>query len=79
MEIAVSFISGALASLILALVFSFSLKGLSRLCINLLTGAVVLALLALCGVMPFNALNAFIVGLLGVPGLIAIFIIVTFL
>lgn len=79
MEIALSFISGVLAALILAFVFSFKLKGFVRLIINLIAGASLLAVLAVIGAIPFNAINAFTVGLLGVPGLIAVIIIVTFL
>ena len=79
MEIILSFISGALAACILAFVFSFKLKGFARLFINLAVGAIVLAVLSMTGVIPFNALNAFTVGLLGVPGLLAVLIIVTFL
>ena len=79
MEIVLSFLSGALAAALLAFVFSFKLKGFIRLLFNLLIGTAILAVLSICGVMPFNALNAFIVGLLGVPGLLAVIIIVTFL
>ncbi|MCH5163705.1 MAG: pro-sigmaK processing inhibitor BofA family protein [Clostridiales bacterium] len=79
MEIVLSFLSGALAACILAFVFSFKLKGFIRLFVNLLAGAAALAVLSICGVMPFNAINAFTIGLLGVPGLLAVLIIVTFL
>ena len=78
-EIILSFFSGALAAIILAFVFSFRLKGFARLFINLAVGAIVLAALSLSGVMPFNAINAFTVGLLGIPGLLAVIIIVTFM
>ena len=79
MEILLSFLSGALSAAILAFVFSFNLKGFSRLFVNLAVGTIVLAALSLCGTIPFNALNAFVVGLLGVPGLLAISVIVAFL
>ena len=79
MEIFLSFLSGALAAGLLAFVFSFNLKGFIKLLVNLVAGAVILGFLSIFGVMPFNALNAFIVGLLGVPGLLAVIIIVTFL
>ena len=78
MESVLSFFSGALAAMILAFVFSFNLKGFARIFINLIVGAGVLAILSVTGVVPFNAISAFTVGLLGVPGLIAVLVIVTF-
>lgn len=80
-EYILAFIAGAAIAGLLGLVFSLKTKGFIRILINLLAGVIALVVLNLFKVpyFPLNALNVFIVGILGVPGLVLILIIRLFL
>jgi hypothetical protein len=81
LEIVLSFVVGILAAGLLAFVFSLKTKGFVRLIINIVAGCVALLVLSLFKVHPFSLspLSAFLVGICGVPGLLVIFLIMTFL
>lgn len=72
--------AGLLAVAAFAVVFRNRFRGLGRVLINSLAGAVLLIMLGFFGtaVLPLNPLNALLVGILGVPGLIGIFLITYF-
>ncbi|MDR2201390.1 MAG: pro-sigmaK processing inhibitor BofA family protein [Clostridiales bacterium] len=80
LEIAVSFIVGLLLVLLLAWVFSIKSKGLAPILINAAAGIAVLILLNVFRVaaLPLNPLSALLTGLLGVPGLAAVYILTAF-
>lgn len=80
-ETILSFIVGAAVAGLLALIFSFKTKGLVRLLINAAAGCAALLILSLFRVKPFalNPLSAFIAGFAGVPGLVVIYVIMTYL
>ena len=80
-ELILSFLIGFLTVSLIGTLFSLKTKGLFRLAFNSLGGAVALSLLSLfkVAVLPVNPVSALIVGLLGVPGLIAVWLIVVFL
>jgi len=80
-EIIISFVIGVAVTGLLALVFSMKTKGILRLLINAAAGCAALLILSLFKVAPFalNPLSAFLAGFLGVPGIIAIYLIMTFL
>ena len=80
-ELILSFLIGFLTVSLIGTLFSLKTKGLFRLALNSLGGAVALSLLSLVkvAVLPVNPVSALIVGLLGVPGLIAVWLIVVFL
>lgn len=69
------------AAALICLIFLFSFKGkvLPTLLLRLCSSAVIVYLLSLFGVMPFNAIIAAATGALGAPGLVACAIIVRFL
>lgn len=81
LEIFISFVIGALLVALTGRVFSLKTKGLVRLLINSVAGGVLLVGLSLFHVvyLPLNPLNAFITGLLGLPGLIVVWLVVVFL
>jgi len=67
--------AGSSVCVMLGVIFSLRLKGLFRLVLNIFFGALCLFLLGFVGIpyFPLNALNAFIVGVFGAPGLAIIF------
>ncbi len=77
METVLLFLCGAAACAVLALVFAWT-KGIFGVAVRLIAGASVVAFLSLAHCLPFNALTAATVGVLGVPGLIAVYIITAF-
>lgn len=76
-----AFLAGMSVAAMLGMVFSLKTKGLLRLGCNLIAGAVALVILNMFDIpyFPLNALNSFIVGVLGAPGLAVIFAISAFL
>jgi len=81
LEVVISFVIGAAVMGLLAFIFALKTKGFARLLINLLAGITALIVLVLFQVPPFtlSPLSAFLIGLLGVPGLIVIYVILMFL
>ena len=79
-ELVLSFIIGAACVTLFATLFSVKTKGVFRLLLNSVAGAVLLLALSLFKVivLPVNPLTACVVGLLGVPGLVAVILIVVF-
>ncbi len=69
----------AAASICLIILFSFKGKALPTLLSRLCFSAVIVNLLSLFDVMPFNAIIVAATGALGAPGLVACAIIVRFL
>ena len=81
LELVLSFIIGVTIVCLIGTLFSLKTKGLFRLAVNSIAGAVALILLSLfkIAVLPVNPLTALIVGLAGVPGLIGVWVITVFL
>lgn len=73
--------AGLLAVAAFVVVFRNRFRGLGRVFVNSLAGAALLFMLGFFGtaVLPLNPLNALLVGIFGVPGLIGIFLIARFL
>lgn len=80
MEIVLSFVIGFSIVGLLAFLFSLKTKGFFRILLNSLCGTLALVLLSLfrVDVVALNPLNALIVGILGAPGFIALWIISVF-
>ncbi len=80
-ELILSFIIGLCIVCLIGTLFSLKTKGIFRLAVNSVAGAVALILLSLfkIAVLPVNPLTALIVGLTGIPGLIGIWLIAVFL
>ena len=80
-EIVLSFCLGLLLLILSGVLFRLSFKGISRLILNALFGAIVLILFSVTGLfeVPVNPLNAIIVGYLGVFGLLLIIVFIRFL
>jgi len=76
-----SFAIGIIIAVFLVFVFSIKKRGIIKLVINLLAGVVALIILVSLNVYPFtlSPLTAFLIGVLGAPGLAVIFIILMFL
>ena len=76
MEIVLSFVIGFSIVGLLAFLFSLKTKGFFRIIINSLCGALALLLFSIFRInaVALNPLNALIVGALGTPGLIALWI-----
>jgi len=76
-----SFVIALIMMAFLVIVFSIKKRGIIKLVINLLAGIAALIILVLFNVYPFtlSPLTAFLIGLLGAPGLAVIFVILVFL
>ncbi|MCL2556670.1 MAG: hypothetical protein FWE03_06640 [Firmicutes bacterium] len=76
-----SFFIGVIIAIFLVMIFSIKKKGLIKFIINLAAGATALILLVVFNVYPFtlSPLTAFLIGVLGAPGLAVIFIILMIL
>ena len=79
-EIALSFVIGLILVILLAWVFSLKTKGFTRLLFNSMAGIILMLAFGLFRIIhiPLNPLNGLIVGFLGVPGVIAVFVITAF-
>lgn len=76
-----AFGAGLALIILFALVFRLKTRGPVRLVVNALAGGLVLFGLSFfhTAVLPLNPLNALLTGLLGLPGLLVVFIICRFL
>ncbi|MCL2255821.1 MAG: pro-sigmaK processing inhibitor BofA family protein [Firmicutes bacterium] len=80
-EIILGFLSGLILLIILGWIFSFKTKGIVRIILNTVVGAIVLVLLNVLGVatIAVNPLNAVIIGFFGVFGVLGVWLITMFL
>ena len=80
-ETVISFFAATLLVLFCGWLFSLKTKGLFKILLNTAVGAFLLLALSFLTPLniPLNPLNAFIVGLLGLPGAALVIIIVLFL
>jgi len=76
-----SYAIAIIITILLIVVFSVKKRGIIKIIINLSAGLCALIILVLFNVYPFtlNPLTAFLIGVLGAPGLIVIFVILRFL
>ncbi len=81
LELVLSFIIGLSVVCLIGMLFSLKTKGIFRIAVNSVAGAVALIVLSLfkIAILPVNPITALIVGLTGVPGLIGIWLITVFL
>lgn len=80
-KIVISFVAGALITLLFSKVFKLKTKGIVRLLLNSLAGSLALVIMSLCNVayLPLNPLTALITGVFGAPGLVLVYVITAFL
>jgi len=84
MDVALYFLIGIVAMVIVVKLFSWPLKILGKLILNCVLGVLLLLLVNFAGTyvhinVPINAVNALIAGFLGVPGVIFLIIFITFM